>query len=79
MMPTTTFVGRELELRRLQQFLDESNAGRGQTVFVAGEAGAGKSALVHEFVRRAQEADERVTRGCLFALSRSTGSAHRYR
>lgn len=54
------FVGRESELQRLQRLLDEANAARAQIVFVAGEAGAGKSALVQEFVRRAQETDANV-------------------
>ena len=59
-MPDHIFVGRENELRQLQHFLDQANAGNAQIVFVAGEAGAGKSALVHEFVRRAQEADAKL-------------------
>ncbi|HOI45007.1 MAG TPA: protein kinase, partial [Candidatus Aminicenantes bacterium] len=51
------FVGRETELARLGDWLDSSLAGRGQVVFVAGEAGSGKTALIQEFSRRAQEAD----------------------
>jgi predicted ATPase len=49
------FVGRERELEQLQQFLHKANAGQGHVCFVTGEAGVGKSALVHEFVRRAEE------------------------
>jgi hypothetical protein len=56
-MPVNTFVGRENELRQLQHFLNEAQAGHGQVTFVVGEAGAGKSALVGEFVRRMQEND----------------------
>lgn len=56
-MAEQTFVGRTNELQSLQRFLDQANAGQAQIVFVAGEAGAGKTALVHEFVRRAQAAD----------------------
>jgi predicted ATPase len=59
-MLSTTFIGRENELRRLQHFLDRANAGRGQVVFVAGEAGVGKSALIHEFIRHAEETDAAV-------------------
>jgi predicted ATPase len=59
-MSDYTFVGRETELRQLQQFLDQANAGHVQVVFVAGEAGAGKSALVNEFVRRVQNSDEKL-------------------
>ena len=51
------FVGRKTELQHLQHLLDEANGARPQFVFVAGEAGAGKSALVEEFVRRVQETD----------------------
>ncbi len=35
-------------------FLDASRAGQGQLVFITGEAGSGKTALAHEFARRAQ-------------------------
>jgi len=48
------FVAREQELARLQDFLEQALAGQGQVCFVAGEAGAGKTALVAEFARRAQ-------------------------
>ena len=51
------FVGRERELRELEQFLDRAVEGHTQVVFIAGEAGSGKSTLVDEFVRRAQEAN----------------------
>ena len=30
-------------------------AGQGQIIFITGEAGSGKTVLVHEFIRRAQE------------------------
>jgi len=49
------FVARERELSRLRTFLDCALAGQGQVCFVAGEAGTGKTALVTEFARRAQE------------------------
>ncbi|RME47077.1 MAG: tetratricopeptide repeat protein, partial [Chloroflexi bacterium] len=47
------FVGREAEIARLEQFLDDAIAGHGQVIFVTGEAGAGKTALVRHFARRA--------------------------
>ncbi|MFN8445646.1 MAG: AAA family ATPase [Caldilineaceae bacterium] len=54
--PTTPpFVARQRELAQLHGFLANALQGRGQIVFVSGDAGAGKSALVKEFVRRAQE------------------------
>ncbi len=49
------FVGREPELARLHELLSRALNGQGQVVFVTGEAGTGKTALVGEFLRRAQE------------------------
>jgi len=48
------FVARERELVQLDGFLDHALAGQGRVVFVTGEAGSGKTALVQEFTRRAQ-------------------------
>ena len=46
----TRMVGRELELRRLQKILEEVLAdGERQMVTIIGEAGLGKSRLLHEF------------------------------
>jgi predicted ATPase len=59
-MPDHPFVGRDRELHKLEGFLEKAQAGSAQTVFIAGEAGAGKSALVNEFVRRAEDADAKV-------------------
>ena len=50
------FVARERELAQLDRFLDTALAGQGRVVFVTGEAGSGKTALVQEFARRAQDA-----------------------
>ncbi|MFQ5858573.1 MAG: ATP-binding protein [Anaerolineae bacterium] len=55
-MTEQVFVARERELTQLQTFLDRALAGQGQVCFVTGEAGAGKTALVTEFARRAQDA-----------------------
>ena len=44
------FVGREQELALLRALLDRSCSGRRQIVFVTGEAGIGKSALVSTFL-----------------------------
>jgi serine/threonine protein kinase/predicted ATPase len=49
------FVARESELERLNTFLERSLSDGGQVVFVTGEAGSGKTALIQEFARRAQE------------------------
>jgi DNA-binding SARP family transcriptional activator/predicted ATPase len=50
------FVARERELAQLDGFLDLALAGQGRVVFVTGEAGSGKTALVQEFTRCAQDA-----------------------
>ena len=59
-MSNSVFVGREAEIQRLNSFLETAAAGNAQVVFIAGEAGAGKSSLVTEFVRRAEEADPQL-------------------
>jgi len=51
----TPFVGRERELRLLFECFEQAKAGHGQVVFVAGEAGIGKSRLLLEFRRRLGE------------------------
>jgi hypothetical protein len=53
---SSVFVTRGQELARLDQFLHQALAGRGQVVFVAGGAGRGKTALLSEFARRAHAA-----------------------
>ena len=64
-MVEQAFVARERELARLGSFLDRTLDGQGQVCFVIGNAGSGKTALVTEFARRAQEAhaDLLVTAG----------------
>ncbi|MBV7339246.1 AAA family ATPase [Chloroflexi bacterium TSY] len=49
------FVGRKRELEQLADCLDSALSGQGQILFVTGEAGAGKTALVSEFAHHAQE------------------------
>jgi DNA-binding SARP family transcriptional activator/predicted ATPase len=49
------FVARERELARLDEFLDRALSGQGRVVFVTGDAGSGKTALVQAFARRAQD------------------------
>jgi ABC-type oligopeptide transport system substrate-binding subunit len=55
-VPRPVFVARERELTQLDGYLNTALAGQGQVVFVTGEAGQGKTALVQEFARRAQAA-----------------------
>jgi adenylate cyclase len=63
-MPEHVFVARESEMQRLNTFLDkalERNlAGEIQLCFIAGDAGAGKSALVTEFARRAEAEHDKL-------------------
>jgi DNA-binding SARP family transcriptional activator/predicted ATPase len=59
-VPPPPFVAREQELARLNQLLDTVLAGQGQVVFVTGEAGSGKTALMHEFSRQAMAAHGNV-------------------
>ncbi len=49
------FVARERELARLDDALGAAMEGHGRVCFVVGEAGSGKTALVREFARRAQD------------------------
>ncbi len=46
------FLGRDTELRQLETALGRAAIGRAQVVAVIGEAGIGKSRLMHEFFRR---------------------------
>lgn len=48
------FVARERELDRLAGLLDRALTGQCQAVFIVGEAGQGKTALLGEFARQAQ-------------------------
>ena len=57
----TPLVGRASELDTLRERFRETRGGRGQVVFVAGEAGIGKSRLLLEFRRGLAAADENVT------------------
>ncbi len=49
------FVARECELARLDELLARALAGQLALCFVTGEAGSGKTALVTEFARRAEQ------------------------
>lgn len=50
---TNNFVGREVELAQLQAGLEKALRGERQVVFVTGEAGIGKTALIEAFLERA--------------------------
>ena len=49
------FVARTRELAKLDEHLNSALSGKGEVVFVTGEAGSGKTTLIQEFTRRAQE------------------------
>jgi DNA-binding winged helix-turn-helix (wHTH) protein/predicted ATPase len=57
------FVGRDMELAMLVEWWEQALAGRRQIVFVAGEPGIGKTALVDVFVDRVRSDDVLVGRG----------------
>ena len=48
-------VGRESELEELRVLLDSAIQGKGTTVFISGEAGAGKTRLTTEFLKIAKQ------------------------
>jgi len=72
------FVAREQELGLLDGWLGEAVTGRARVGFIAGEAGAGKTALAREFYRRAvqREADLIVALG---ECNAHTGTGDSYR
>lgn len=58
--PDAVFVGREPELARLEEALLDACSGRGSAVFVTGEPGSGKTALLAAFAGRALAASPGV-------------------
>lgn len=58
--PFDRFVGREAELAMLNRHLAKTLSGRGRVLFVAGEAGSGKTLLLREFTRQALDAHPRL-------------------
>ena len=58
------FVGREPELKKLQDYLSQTVQGNGQLIFIAGEPGIGKTALASEFHRRIREQHSNLIVAC---------------
>ena len=58
------FVGRDRELAALDAHLEQALAGHGRVVFVTGEAGEGKTALVQAFAHRALQKHPSLIPAC---------------
>jgi class 3 adenylate cyclase/tetratricopeptide (TPR) repeat protein len=72
-LPTLTpFVEREVERADLRRAVDAALGGHGRLIFVAGEAGVGKSRLVHEVHMEAEARGMRVLVGHSVEMSGST-------
>jgi AAA ATPase domain len=50
-----SFVGRESEIQKLEDLLQQAIEGTGRMVFITGEPGIGKTSLSGEFLRRARK------------------------
>jgi tetratricopeptide (TPR) repeat protein len=48
------FIGREPEVKQMEEFLRQAVAGSGHVIFITGEPGIGKTTLADEFLRRAR-------------------------
>ena len=59
----TPYAGRHAELAMLEAQFAQASSGRGQLVLVIGEAGLGKSRLLHELRERVDAPDMRVLQG----------------
>ncbi len=68
-------IGRDAELLLMDRLLDEASAGRGQILFMTGEAGIGKSRLRLELKRRAEEKNFRFFEAKCSSITRSTAYA----
>jgi len=67
----TRFVGRDLEFQQLLSCWTLAKQGRGQVVSVVGEAGLGKSRLIHEFKDRLSREGGLYLEGSCFAYGES--------
>jgi predicted ATPase len=62
-LPSSAFVGRAVELRRLDAVLDRAEQGSPQVVLLAGDAGVGKTRLLLALADRARRRGTRVLAG----------------
>jgi len=68
----TRFVGRNVELEQLRRAQELAGHSQGQVVAIVGEAGVGKSRLVHEFVHSHHTADWLVLESNSVSYGRAT-------
>lgn len=68
----THYVGRNRELDTLLEAFEQAKEGRGQVAFVVGEAGFGKSRLLHEFRRRLESESHVWIEGRCASFAQST-------
>jgi class 3 adenylate cyclase/tetratricopeptide (TPR) repeat protein len=72
MQGLTPFVGRQQELEVLQQALTRAQTGHGQVVALVGEAGVGKSRLVHEVLHSHRTQGWRVLESASVSYGKAT-------
>jgi class 3 adenylate cyclase/tetratricopeptide (TPR) repeat protein len=68
----TPFVGRQHELEALHQALAQAQTGHGQVVALVGEAGVGKSRLVHECIHSHRTQEWRVLESASVSYGKAT-------
>ncbi len=68
----TPFVGRQAEIELFQRLVEQAAAGRGQILAMLGEAGMGKSRLVHEFTKNHLPPDWRVVEATSISYDKAT-------
>jgi class 3 adenylate cyclase/tetratricopeptide (TPR) repeat protein len=68
----TRFVGRDVELEQLHRVQQLAGQGHGHVVAIVGEAGVGKSRLVHEFVHSRHTADWLILESSSVSYGRAT-------
>jgi|GEM_PF-1962337 tetratricopeptide (TPR) repeat protein/GTPase SAR1 family protein len=68
-LPQKTFVGRSIELQKLQYYLGLASQNIPQICFIAGEAGSGKSTLVQKFLSESEKQNDNL----IFAIGECSG------
>jgi len=68
----TPFVGRQAEIELFQRLVEKAGSGGGQILAMLGEAGMGKSRLVHEFTQNYLPPDWRVVEATSVSYDKAT-------